>query len=443
LCFLFYFISLIYIYNFSSCLPFPISWIHNVFFQYATESVKVIDTNTITATRSCSNSGKLELLQYVAHLLNTHEEFIDTFCAQSLGNMAWGVAKLLSLQQQQQQQLASIYSNNSNSDTISIINPTMTILRHIANKFADILTSQQEQRHPVRFFDAQSISNILWALATVEFGVIRTSNENNSINIDDIENNDNINYYFDDEYNTLNPATTTQNDNDDNDDVKLMERVLKLATINAIQIFPSLINQHLVNITSAIRFYYSKETIQFNELDKLLRMIGQRLVTVPPTSIDRSVVDWTHQGISNMIWNLCVLNFVDYNIYQGIAKRIQRIDPTQFDQSHLTKIVWSLSKGDLILKQRKQEELFRNDDSIRYCFDIVAQRVINHPDTFTPVGIVRVLQSFSSIGLCHPTLFNFVAEYLNDIDRKINDNDITSYKGIRILPENKLSDLLW
>lgn len=360
------------------------------------------------ATALCYDSH-IDLLEYVAALLDDRSNFIDTFKSQELSNTAWGVATLLSNNKKQQPQQPS----DDNNDTSTTAAPAttmvtdreqraaLTILRHV---FASVVRRKAEG------FRTQELSNTVWAAATLGFGLSQAQSHaalnNNYVILESDQ-----------------PAADTQ----------LMVDTVNVIVNSALTLLPRFWSQELNNVAWALARLLSDSshsnlvaarTDSFRtNVRRLLQGIGTQLAD-PRRSV-------TSQDIGTTLWALATLEFFDEQIYRGIATRLAFSRAHLYKPQELSNSIWALATAEIavgsdidvfdITMVPASQRPTKPQDPLTMCFGIAAQVLMQRPHQFKSQEIKDVLWSFSKVGIRHPALFKSVAEHLVGSEDGVTD----------------------
>ena len=371
------------------------------------------DVNVIIQPQEWSNSiwafataqcyeNHIDLLENVAELLDTYPGFIDDFKSQELSNTIWGIATLLS-NKKLQPQYSTTASTSSSSSSSSIVSPreqraALTIFRYVIKSVI---------RRNAEGFRTQELSNIAWATATLGFGINQGQ-----------------------ETSTMNNYLVLQSDMPE-EDTKLMIDMIYVIADSAMKQLPRFWSQELNNLAWALARLLSDNnsptsfsTTEFkSRITALLRGIASQLA-----DLRRTV---NPQDIGTTLWSLATLEFCDQELYRNIAIRLTPEQALRSKPQELSNAIWAFATAEMKINdmdvfdttlvpssQRKNPIT----DPITACFGVAAFELMRRPHSFKPQEIKDILWSFSKVGLRHPELFKFVAEYLVGAE---NDNSNT------------------
>jgi hypothetical protein len=166
-------------------------------------------SNSIWALATSGITGpEEELIPFVANLMDTHPDFLDSFKPQELSNTVWGVATILSKRSGRQPEDPACEG-------------ALTIVRHVARQ----LIHRQGQG-----YKSQELTNSAWAFATLGFGLSGTNNGMSDTNT-----------------HTMSDYTVLKS-NDEEGDRKLMEEAIQVVIGHAKQGLRRFRSQELNNI---------------------------------------------------------------------------------------------------------------------------------------------------------------------------------------------------
>jgi hypothetical protein len=301
-----------------------------------------------------------QLLDFVAHLLvlqasddddddnnsnnnNNPITFMDQFKPQELSNTVWGVATLLAQQQQQQQQ-------QNVSRTSEQAAAAVTIVR---------VAAQCVRRRGVADFKTQELSNTIWAMATLGFGLSSSSvggESKNSLstNITNFNNSNSNNY-------VVLPS------DDPVGDCQLMHQVVEEIAQAALPLLPRFRSQELNNFAwSLARLMVDENVNQTTQkvVKKILNGIGKQLL-YPQRKV-------TSQDIGTTLWSLATLGHVDEDLYRRLASRLHPDMTYACKPQELSNAVWALATADVSL------------DDDRDAFDISLVPEVKRPPVRDP-----------------------------------------------------------
>jgi RAP domain len=336
------------------------------------------------ATSQCYD-GHVELLEYVAELLELRSDFIKSFKSQEMSNTVWGVATLLSnkkLQQDSDVVLdASLMTGREQFSALSILR---CIARSVINRTAD-------------GFRTQELSNTAWAAATLGFGI----NQGQGTSV-------------------LNNYLVLKSDSP-YDDTQLMVEMIDAIVDSALKQLPRFWSQELNNLAWALARLLSDNnnvasivSSEFrSKIFSLLRGIALQLAD-PRRSINS-------QDIGTTLWSFATLEFCDKILYRDIAVRLTPEQAHGSKPQELSNTIWAFATAEMEIDDKDifdtslvptSRRPSKPNDPITECFGVAASELMRRPHNFKPQEIKDVLWSFSKVGLRHPVLFKFVAEHL-------------------------------
>ena len=373
-------------------------------------------TNSIWAfaTAQCYENH-MELMEYVAELLDTYPEFINMFKSQELSNTMWGIATLLSNKKLQPQ----FATNESSSSSSPIVSPreqraALTILRHVIRS---IIHRQADG------FRTQELSNTAWATATLGFGINQGQ-----------------------ETSVLNNYLVLHSDAPEAD-TKLMVDMIDAIAESAMKQLPRFWSQELNNLAWALARLLSDNnnlstftTTEFEaRINALLRGIATQLAD-PRRSINS-------QDIGTTLWSLATLEFCDKELYRNIAVRLTPEQAHRSKPQELSNTIWAFATAELEINDMdifdttlvpSSQRKYPPRDPITACFGVAASELMRRPHSFKPQEIKDVLWSFSKVGVRHPELFKFVAEHLVG-----SENDDSNPRGLDDFSTQGMGNLAW
>jgi hypothetical protein len=299
---------------------------------------------------------------FVARLMDSDPDFLKEFKPQELSNTAWAVATIL--------------SKRPGQTSVELNDAALSICRHVSKQLIE------RKGHG---FKTQELTNMVWALATIGFGLTMDSelaerSDYTFLSTDDLEG-----------------------------DTKLAREVAAVV---------------FEDIKSRIWKYRSQE---LNNLcwvtarmglqdDELMGMMGKEL-----SDTRRKL---TSQDIGTTLWGMASSDFRNTGVYEAVAARWTPEMAARAKPQELSNSVWALATAEvqpkyvdafdttiLSLRQRSRPGNPREDPVITI-FAMAAQEVIRRPHEFKAQEIKDVLWAFSRLGIRHPDLFRFAAEYL-------------------------------
>ena len=356
----------------------------------------------------------VELIEFVAHLLNEHNEqdaFSKRFKPQEMSNSLWGVATLISLNSKQRLLSDTADSDKDNTDDTATLRAreaaaALTILRCFCRYVQTTGAASS--------FKSQEVSNSVWSMATLGFGLQgSTSSDGNG--------NTNANNYV------VLPSNQSE------DDAQLMEATIQTLIQSATPLLPRFRSQELNNFSwSMARLLEKKHLETMPGLHRFLGGIAHQL-TYPQRPV-------TSQDIGTTLWALATLEFPDTNdLYRKVAARLQTDKSHLYKPQELSNVVWSLAKAEVQL----YEDIDAFDtslvvdrppvrDPVMLCFAIAGRELTQRPHQFKSQEIKDVLWSYSKAGIRHPRLFRWTTQHLlgEDSDRNCGRLDEFSPQGL-------------
>lgn len=320
------------------------------------------------------------LLSFVAELLETQDSFIHDFKTQELSNTVWGVATLLSNKMnnhregEEEDDDDSAPSNTSKDEAAAL-----SILRVFAKQ---ALIDRAGE------FRSQELSNTLWAMATLGFGLEPSADM------------------------ALNNYIVLNSDQLDQDRV-LMQASVDAIVQAALKILPRFRSQELNNMAWALaRLIDQNDAINNHRIHDVLQGIGLQLCD------RRRKVKL--QDIGTTLWSLSTRGFVNEDIYRGLVSRLNPRMVQRGKPQELSNTLWALASADLEVEDQDafdtsllpKSERTSVTDPITMVFGLAGVELMRRPFEFKPQEMKDVLWSFSKIGIRHPRLFKCMAEHL-------------------------------
>ena len=299
---------------------------------------------------------------FVASLMESNPGFLAVFKPQELSNTVWGVATIL--------------SKRPGQPTSTLNDAALSICRHV---------SKQLIERKGQGFKTQELTNMLWALATLGFGLTMDS-----------ELAERADYTF---------LSTEDLDSD----TRLSREAAGII---------------LEDVKSRIRKYRSQElnnlcwvTARMGLQDHdLMGRLGQEL-----SDLRRAVAS---QDLGTTLWGMASSDFNNPEVYVSVVSRWTPEMAARAKPQELSNSVWALASADvqpkyldafdttmLSARQRNRPSHPREDPVITI-FALAAQEVMRRPHEFKAQELKDVLWAFSRLGIRHPNLFRFTAEYL-------------------------------
>ena len=362
-------------------------------------------SNSIWAIATCQiyTPGYSQLIQHCADALDAEINYVNSFKPQELSNTAWGLATIMAHQRQH-------YSLSQ--QTMPIADDDLTvlrILRHVARQ----LTVRANQ------FKSQELTNSLWALATLGFGVAETETAMKM---------------------TMNEYVFLKS-NDMEGDKDLMAKAVDAAAKSALPRLETFREMELNNLAYALARLEKKDQPQ------LLEGIGKQFGHHWRQRFDG-------QDIGTTMWALATLEYFDADIFRTIASKIRLDQAHSYRPQELSNMVWAaatagvvpkyLNAFDTLLVSKRPSFAIFKDDPITVMFAAAAKELMNRPETFKTQEIKDTLWAFSKIGLRHPALFKSVAEHLVGAEAKqVPEGQIHCGRGMKEFSPQGIGNLMW
>jgi hypothetical protein len=301
-------------------------------------------------------------IPFVSSLMDSNPGFLKDFKPQELSNTVWGVATILSKRPGQ----ASGKLNDA----------ALSICRHVSKQL--IMRKGQG-------FKTQELTNMLWAFATLGFGLTMDSEladraDYTFLATDDLEGDSGLSQ----------EAAAIMSE-----DVKTRIRKYRSQELN-----------NLCWVTARMGL----------QDDELMGLMGEEL------SDPRRKV--TSQDLGTTLWGMASSDFSSPGVYEAIVARWTPEMASRAKPQELSNSVWALASAEVqpkyvdafdttILSPRQRgRPSHPREDPVITIFALAAQEVIKRPHDFKAQELKDVLWAFSRLGIRHPNLFRFVAEYL-------------------------------
>jgi hypothetical protein len=360
--------------------PYPQEWSNSIW-AFATAQVY---------------NGHEELLEFVAEMMQRDPAFVDRYKPQELSNTVWAIATLLS---------------NKNQPTSTTQTPltakeeasALAILRQCAGSLV--------RRAPE--FKTQELSNTIWGLATVGFGLKPLAEQG---------------------YNNYVVLTTQEPDSDR----ELMEAAVEAAVRATVPLLRRFRSQELNNMAWALARLVDQNR-KSEAVEHVLKGIGLQFCDPKRKA--------TSQDIGMVLWSFATLGFSGDDIYRGISTQVTRQQASAFKPQELSNTVWALATAEV---QVEDVDAFdtslvppaqrpKVSDPATACFGIAAQQLMQRPHEFKSQEIKDVLWSFSKVGIRHPALFKSITEHLIGREDDPNDNG----RGLDEFSPQGLGNMAW
>jgi len=319
-----------------------------------------------------------QFVPFVANLMDTNPGFLRDFKPQELSNTAWGVATILS-------KMPGLPSTKLNDAALSIC-------RHVSEQL--IVRKGQG-------FKTQELTNMLWAFATLGFGLTMDSE-------------------------LAERADYTFLSTDD------LEGDIRLSRAAAAIMFE--------DVKSRIRKYRSQELNNLCWVTARMGITDDDLMGMMGIELGDPRRKVTSQDIGTTLWGMASSDFRSAEVYTAVAARWTPEMAARAKPQELSNSVWALASADIppryvdafdttILSARQRSRPSNpREDPVITIFALAAQEVMRRPNDFKAQELKDVLWAFSRLGIRHPQLFRFAAEYIIGT----SDNPGRSFKEFSI-----------
>ncbi len=321
----------------------------------------------------------VELLEFVANLMEAYPKFCDRFKPQEMSNTVWSLATLLSLTHKNQPTGEADIVNRRREDQAAL-----SIIRSAALYIT---------RKGTATFKSQELSNSAWAMATMGFGI--------GPSIAEPSVNSNSNY-------------VVLGSGDPEGDCEMMRDALLEIVRSSIPLLPRFRAQELNNLAWSIARLVDGDFVKSQpHLQLVLDGIGQQL------SNERRFI--TSQDIGTTLWSLATLEVVNKSLYRTLAARLEPSKVHTYKPQELSNTVWALATAEIQVGPERDAfdtSLVPEDlrpmirDPAVLTFAMAAKELMRRPHEFKTQEIKDVLWSFAKIGIRHPQLFKFVAQHI-------------------------------
>lgn len=343
-------------------------------------------SNTIWAIATSGLQIQFHLFEYVSHLVQKTPGFADRFKPQEWSNTVWGIATIVATNYKIVQAEADITASRVEPMTRKQEMAAVSIVRSAAK----YITTRD-----VSDFKTQELSNTLWAMATIGFGLFGTTNDSNN------------NYVF---------LTSDQ----PKQDAELLASSLKQILRAALPLLPKFRSQELNNLAWALA-----RLVDLDKIDEECQSILNAVLIGIAKQLANEKRTVTSQDIGTSLWALATLEFVQdkETLYRGVAGRL---DPTlahTYKPQELSNTLWALATAEIIISDDRDAfdtslvpDRPSVNDPATVCFAIAARELMRRPEHFKSQEIKDVLWSYSKVGIRHPALFKAVTLHLLDGD---------------------------
>lgn len=320
-------------------------------------------SNSLWALATSGFLGPEEsFIPFVASLMDSSPEFVDQFKPQELSNTMWGVATIL--------------SNRPGQPTGELNAAALSICRHI--------TRQMIKRQGYGF-KTQEFTNLGWALATIGFG--------SSMDIQTAERSD---------YTVLTSDEITG-------DSKLLQDTASII---------------IEDVKSRVWKYRSQELNNILWAHARMGLINDEALGMIAMELGKPRRAITSQDIGTSLWGMATSNLSNPEAYKAVVARWTPAMASRAKPQELSNSVWALATAEIFPKfvdcfdttilTPKHRERPKNpqEDPVITALVLAAQEMMRRPDEFKTQELKDILWSFSRLGIRHPDLFRFAAEYI-------------------------------
>jgi hypothetical protein len=331
----------------------------------------------------------VELLEFVAKLMESYPEFCDRFKPQEMSNTVWSLATLLSLTHKNQPNEEINIANRRREDQAAL-----SIIRSAASYITRMGTTA---------FKSQELSNSAWAMATMGFGIGPSIAEP-----------------------SVNSNYVVLGSRDPDGDREMMRDALLEIVRSSIPLLPRFRAQELNNLAWSIARLVDGDFVKSQpHLQLVLDGIGQQL------SNERRFI--TSQDIGTTLWSLATLEVVNKSLYRALAARLEPSKVHTYKPQELSNTVWALATADIqVGSECDAFDTSLVPESLRptirdpavLTFAMAAKELMRRPHEFKTQEIKDVLWSFAKIGIRHPQLFKFVAQHIVGVEDENDPNFI-------------------
>jgi hypothetical protein len=329
---------------------------------------------------------QVEFIDLVAELMQKEKFFLKQFDSQAISNTAWAISKIVS----DQDSFSAV--QNSQDDNPSTFKSKLLINRSAWTIIRSIATEVLERKADE--FNAQALSSIAWAFATV-----------------------------------------------DSKDTVLLQVATQHIIDKSMQSLHQFNSQDASNLVWAIAQLYEKKNKSIN---LLLHGIGKRLLSgsliIQPL------------GISTTMWSFAKLKFVNDNIYKGLASRLNTNNASLFSAQNFSNIMWALASAGMTVHIKTDSNIDSLDkkhrtideavliDPVLQCCTITAREFMKRPHEFNAQSIDNICWSFATLGVKDVQFLNMVEEVVQSRIsefQKGRSNAMTAFTG------QEIANILW
>jgi hypothetical protein len=331
---------------------------------------------------------QLEFVEFITELMNKENSFLKLYTPQALSNSVWAISKLVSVHT----------SSHKEQDPIDTTLLTLDVAKRMQQSALTIISvvAREVIEREAYNFNAQALSNIAWAFATIE-------SKNNV----------------------------------------LLQQAMYHIIKKSLQLVHQFNSQDGGNLVWAVAQLFDEKT---NLSDQLFHSVGKRF-------LERSL-SAEPQHISMTMWGFAKLKFGNDNIYRGLARRLSTNNTSTFTAQTISNTMWALATAGIsiqnashsntsiqlhsTLKIRKQHQELINP--VLQCCIISSKEFMKRPHEFNPQEISNLCWSFATLGV-KDTLFLKAVEQeitsrINKIQKGVQDV-MTSFNG------QNIANILW
>lgn len=239
-------------------------------------------------------------------------------------------------------------------------------------------------------FRTQELSNSIWALATLGFGLDEQSVPDN------------------------NQYVVLRSSQKEEDSMLAFEAVDAIVSAS-LATLPRFRSQELNNLAWSLARLVTPATVSSNVgIRNLLEGIATQ-IAYPRRQV-------TGQDIGTVLWSLATLEFVDEELYRDVVMRFTPDKVRIAKPQEISNAVYAIASTEIPVQELDAfdtslfpEAVLRGlsvQDPFTIMFGLAAAELMRRPFQFKPQEIKDVLWSFSKAGIRHPRLFKAMAEHL-------------------------------
>jgi len=339
-------------------------------------------SNTVWAIAKSGISMDASVYVYIADLVTHSEFFSQAFKPQEWSNLMWGTATSVSSMARARNEV-----QQQDVDFPVLEKAALDIMR-AGCRF--IISRRAE------WFKTQELSNSAWSMATVGFGISETEKAVNNRN----------NYVI---------LSTDDHDGD----MALKDETMELILNASVELKQRFRAQEINNFAWSVS--------RLTDLDDA-QNVTDRVADIVMELRKRRHPRLTSQDIGTTVWAMATLRYTDATLYREVAKCMSVQKAHQYRPQEISMTIWAFATAEIELGEdvdafdttllpRKQPRI---SDPIVKAFAIAAQEIIRRPKEFKPQELKDAMWSFSKIGIRHPRLFKFVANFLTKQEGKMD-----------------------